>query len=327
MFISEPCYKTDDSEIKRDEELVKKLCEIRIKLTRSKGSKMNRIIPDVHVYPVPFSSNPQENVDGTARNTVPFGYEKEFNPKDLKKKPVSFATGVSQSSGVSHCVQGRTEVMAFPDAFTKSIFDTLEGTSGPPIWNPEESVEKSWENIEDDNSGLLVIAPQNEEDTIVTDSTTNLDAPNPVLIIPQKTKNRTKPSDPYATTLPKGKNVSEYMYMCPVCNKEFGSKIMLEVHARRCWGNITAPPNLRTKKILSKSSTNKKTYNPEHDPYHVRCVCNLCNKQFVSKQWLALHQKNEHGIVRKYRCKRCLKSYNTNQQLLNHQCRQHGPYN
>ena len=106
-------------------------------------------------------------------------------------------------------------------------------------------------------------------------------------------------------------------YMCSVCKKEFGTRIMLEIHARRCWaqGSGTSPTKTL---LLSKSATNKKTYNPKHDPYYPTYKCNLCNKEFASKQWLVIHQKRMHDILATFRCKICGVVFNENHKLLSH---------
>ena len=147
-----------------------------------------------------------------------------------------------------------------------------------------ESVRKSYgPKIGRDDSGLIpiVVIPEKVQNTVST-AVTPVCIPTPATIIrntPKKQKTR------------KAKGITTYL--CHVCNKEFGTKIMLEIHARRCWANQRIPTtaNTCTKKLLSKSSTNKRTYNPEHDPYRRKSICNLCNKELGSTQWLVIHQK------------------------------------
>ena len=91
--------------------------------------------------------------------------------------------------------------------------------------------------------------------------------------------------------------------MCSVCRKEFGTRIMLEIHTRRCWTQASGTCPAK-KTLLSESATNKKTYNSKHEPYY-----NLCNKEFASEQWLVIHQKHVDDIVQTYRCEICGVTY------------------
>ena len=106
----------------------------------------------------------------------------------------------------------------------------------------------------------------------------------------RKSQTNTK-KDPYSGS----DSVQITGYMCSVCRKEFGTRIMLEIHARRCWAQLSGGSS-PAKTLLSKSATNKKTYNPKHDSHLQTFTCNLCNKGFASKQWLVIHQKRTHDL-------------------------------
>ena len=327
------CYEDNKYNVLTHDELAKKICEVRIALNKSqdqpRGSEWEGG-PDP--YLVPFSQSPQDSGtyplhglkqeenpkerQNSASSSVATELQEERSYKQRKKKRVSFTAGNDGKPQGSHTPHsGETSFsdlqnLVIPDAYKECTPDWLRK---PCELISDGAQEEGVENTqEEDDSRLIRIVPEQVDDTVVSSAITSMGRPNPVLIVPRKEKST--PNDPYATTFSKGKTIN--ICLCSLCNREFGSKIMLEIHARRC--NLTSPTSPKMKTLLSKSSTNRKTYNPEHDPYHLKSVCNLCNKQFASKQWLIIHQKSDHGIIRKYRCEFCLRSYSTNQQLQTH---------